>query len=62
MKKSLPPNSPELNPAELVFAFVKNFLHKYRKSNDDLLESIVYSFSKITSQQLLKVYGHCATL
>jgi len=58
----LPTYSPELDPVELVFAFVKNFLRHYRKSTDDLLQSIVVAFSQISSLQILKMYAHCSKL
>jgi hypothetical protein len=57
----LPAYSPELNPTELVFGFVKNFLRKYRHSTDSLKESIIFAFGQVSCEMILRFYSHCAS-
>jgi len=57
----LPAYSPELNPAELVFGFVKNYLRKYRRSNEDLFQSLIYVFSLVPTTTVLRFYAHCSS-
>jgi len=58
----LPAYSPELNPAEMVFAFVKNFLRRRRKSHENLLFCVSYAFSLVSAETLLKFYKHCVSV
>jgi hypothetical protein len=57
----LPAYSPELNPSELVFGFSKNYLNKYRKSHQPLDLSVIFAFSKISTEMVLGFYKHCAS-
>lgn len=56
----LPRYSPELNPAENVFAEVKQYLRAHR--HQSLLpfeEQIIHSFARISRQHMLNYYNNC---
>jgi len=55
----LPAYSPELNPVEMVFAFVKNYLRS-NDHDDNLLLAIIEAFSRVQPDLLKKYYAHCA--
>lgn len=56
--KLLPAYSPELNPVELVFARVKNFLRTF--SWEDFMPAIVYAFGQVTQEQVQSFYAKAA--
>ncbi|GAM19968.1 hypothetical protein SAMD00019534_031430, partial [Acytostelium subglobosum LB1] len=53
----LPKYSPELNPIELVFAFVKNNLRHRQIDNFHL--AIIEAFQQITLEYTRNIYRHC---
>ena len=53
----LPTYSPELNPAELVFANVKRWIREYANPSWPLWKKIVVSFSLIDNELLKKLYN-----
>lgn len=55
----LPTYSPELNPCELVFNVVKNYIRKRKRSSNFALE-VLESFSQINIEFIQKCYTHCA--
>lgn len=55
---SLPTFSPELNPCELVFNFVKGKIYRTLERKESLQIEIEEHLSKLTPQQLLKMYIH----
>jgi len=55
----LPTYSPELNPAEICWAFSKNFLRKYRNPKMAFDEEIVHSLARITHFLIWKWYQKC---
>jgi hypothetical protein len=55
----LPQYSPEFNPSELCFAFLKNRLRSRRK-NVPLIDDIILHLSSLTRRMLsVKMYRHC---
>ncbi len=54
----LPQYSPEFNPAELCFAFLKNRLRAQRR-DVPLVEDIVFHLSKLTRRMITAMYRHC---
>ena len=57
----LPCYSPELNPCELVFGFMKNYLRKWRGDDRFWLE-ILHAVAQLTYSQLVAFYHHCMVL
>lgn len=55
----LPMYSPELNPAEMVFAFIKNKLRNNRDATIGLVDNIVSILTELTRDMLLRMYRHC---
>lgn len=55
----LPAYSPELNPCELVFAQVKNYLNHNRDSKLSLIMDIAFAFSRISIENVLNFYNKC---
>ena len=55
----LPAYSPELNPCELVFAYVKNCLRSSRQQDIPLFFEISCFFSMITVEQLIPMFNKC---
>jgi transposase len=55
----LPTYSPELNPAEYVFAFIKNNLRSHRDSSIPLWKDIMHCLSKLTPELLESMYVKC---
>ncbi len=55
----LPAYSPELNPIELVFASVKQYLRSSRQSDIPLFFEIMALFYDVTVEQLLPLYNKC---
>ena len=55
----LPTYSPELNPCELVFAFIKNQLRNYRDSDLSLLTNVIKILSTLPCKTVRKWYVHC---
>ncbi len=54
----LPPYSPELNPIELVFSFLKKDLRK-KDLRENLPASFCDSIAKVSFLMLQKMYKHC---
>ena len=48
--------SPELNLAELVFSFVKNYLHHHCNNEQSLEENIQFAFNRVTPTLMYKFY------
>jgi transposase len=56
----LPAYSPELNPCELVFAFVKDFVCSRRSSfSSDLFHLIALAFCSLRREQVARFFFHC---
>ena len=55
----LPTYSPELNPCEMVFGFVKNNLRISRDSNNTFFDEVNERFHQITTEMLERFYMHC---
>lgn len=55
----LPKYSPEFNPSEKVFSFLKHHLRKKHSVHDDLLLAIADILNKITPTMMLGWYEHC---
>eukprot|EP01119_Soliformovum_irregulare_P003638 TRINITY_DN1445_c0_g1_i2.p1 TRINITY_DN1445_c0_g1~~TRINITY_DN1445_c0_g1_i2.p1 ORF type:complete len:314 (-),score=86.19 TRINITY_DN1445_c0_g1_i2:79-1020(-) len=55
----LPTYSPELNPVELVFANVKNWLRSHRDTSVPLTTDIARAFARIDQTKLSKYYIRC---
>jgi len=55
----LPAYSPELNPCELVFNFVKSFIHSHRRFGSVILEEVLCALSMVTQQHITSFYQHC---
>lgn len=54
----LPPYSPELNPCELVFASVKNYL-RFNRGKDKFDKEILYALSLQTYASVAAMYFNC---
>lgn len=57
--KLLPKYSPELNPIEFIFAFVKHILRYWFVANVPLNEQIVAAFGLVKRSFVFKCYRHC---
>lgn len=55
----LPAYSPALNPAELVFAKIKNYLPSHRDSSKNLVHDIMISLSTPRYHMLISIYMKC---
>lgn len=55
----LPTYSPELNPAELVFAFVKHYIRKHRHPRDHLVTLLLEALAHLPYEMLLSFYNRC---
>ena len=55
----LPTYSPELNPCELVFNVVKNFMRHHKREDVDFRTAIIEAFAQIDVNQMLAFYMHC---
>lgn len=55
-----PPESPDINPIELVWHEMKHFLRKYAKpkAKDELAQGIKDFWSTMTAQKCAKYIGH----
>jgi hypothetical protein len=58
----LPTYSPELNPCELVFAYVKNFLRNNREPDIPLYQLMLVAFVRLPYTMLLSFYHHCTQI
>jgi transposase len=56
--KFLPTYSPELNPCEKVFGFVKDYIRNKRKE-EPLIDIIAKAYKKITLTHMQNWYNHC---
>lgn len=54
----LPTYSPELNPCELVFSFIKKRMREYSNTNIVWLE-IMSALAELTYQHVFKFYKRC---
>lgn len=59
--KLLPTYSPELNPCELVFNYVKTHLRYSYDENYTLKENAIIALSKVSSETMKKFYQHCTS-
>jgi len=59
MLRVLPKYSPELNPCELTFAYVKRFVSHNRVRGLSPWYLIAVAFSKVTQQMMRNYYRHC---
>jgi transposase len=57
----LPTYSPELNPYELIFAFLKNKIYYHGRMNG-LVEDINFYIQQLTVDHIKKFYKHCVNL
>jgi transposase len=57
--KLLPKYSPELNPIEFIFAFVKHILRYWFVANVPLHEQIVAAFGLVKRSFVFSCYKHC---
>jgi len=55
----LPTYSPELNPCEMVFGFVKNSLLHTRSSQNSFLDEVNDRFNRISAAGMERFYLHC---
>lgn len=55
----LPTYSPELNPCELVFSFIKGKLRKMQKSGLVLWLATVAAASHVSFKHVVSFYSHC---
>jgi transposase len=55
----LPTYSPEFNPCELVFAFLKQELRINRNLEEDFIPELLRSLIKIDRAHIIKCYLHC---
>lgn len=58
----LPMYSPELNPCELVFNKIKNWVRNYRLQTTPLWFDVVCAVSTITATNMDSFYTHCVDL
>lgn len=58
----LPAYSPELNPCELCFAIIKQYIRR-RLPNQDIpiWAKVLFAISKISTEMLEHFYSHCIT-
>jgi len=54
----LPTYSPELNPCELVFAEVKNYL-RFNRGGDKFDREVMFAFSLVTILDIFSMYFEC---
>jgi transposase len=54
----LPTYSPELNPAELVFAKSKHYL-RYHRGSDSFDDELLTALASVTSADMIKFYEQC---
>ena len=57
----LPAYSPELNPVELVFSYLKKKLQNYNVNND-IRTSFIEALESIDKNKLINYYMHCGYL
>lgn len=57
--KLLPKYSPELNPIELIFAFIKHILRSWYVAEIPMIEQIIAAFGLVTRAMVFKCYRHC---
>jgi len=55
----LPAYSPELNPCELVFAWLKNYLRQDGSSKQKLVIRLFLAIGEFTNNQLMNFYLKC---
>jgi transposase len=55
----LPKYSPELNPCELVFAQVKNWLRRHRNHNEKFYVDLARAFSNVSLDNMQNYYRRC---
>lgn len=58
----LPTYSPELNPCELVFAFVKNYIRAHRTPEFQLPQLLLQALTRLAYRQLVNMYVHCVNI
>jgi len=54
----LPKYCPELNPCELVFSIIKNYI-RYHHTNQPLLEEVLKVLAEVDVLDIYKFYQHC---
>jgi len=57
--KFLPTYSPELNPCELVFGRIKNWMRSHRGGGSSLFEEILLALRKVNHTHTKAFYKHC---
>jgi transposase len=55
----LPKYSPELNPAELIFAQAKRYLREHRRAGESFFDEILEGFSRVSRSNVAKFYDKC---
>jgi len=58
----LPTYSPELNPCELAFNVIKNYLRNHRDNSIPLCQNVVQAVAQISIGKMYKFYKHCLCL
>jgi transposase len=58
----LPTYSPELNPCELVFAFIKTFIRNERQEEGQVVHLIVQSLIELPFESILNFYRRCVLI
>lgn len=58
----LPTYSPELNPCEFCFGFVKQHLRRHRDIQEKFWIEIIKAFAKLTTTHVQAFYRHCTKL
>lgn len=54
--------SPELNPCELVFAFVKNFICNYCTPSLQLFDLMLCAFCDMSYRAVVACFEHCVNI
>jgi transposase len=55
----LPAYSPELNPCELVFSFIKSNIRKEPAKNIPIWARVLQALSLVHIQMIINFYNHC---
>jgi transposase len=58
----LPTFSPEYNPCELIFGFIKNKIYKHGIEQGSIKNKIIESLNFLTQQNIINFYNKCKTL
>ena len=59
--QTLPTYSPELNPCELVFNYLKTIMRYHYDESFSLKSNVILTLAKISNDMMLKFYKHCTS-